>query len=74
MIHGCDCMTKKIILHFSDEKSAKEFKENWEMFSDNTKFASIKQKGGICILTYNCEPKKKSSLAPNSIFRGCQHC
>jgi len=64
---------KKIILHFFDEDSAIDFKKSWELFSDE-KFGSIEQKGNICIISYNANGEKKCSLAPNSIFRGCQHC
>lgn len=66
-------MIKKFILHFVDEKKASRFKESWESFI-NGNYGSIKQRGTICIIQYNCNSKKTCSL-PNSIFRGdCQYC
>jgi len=65
---------KKVVLHFFDEESAIAFKENWLSFSNNKEYSSIEQKGNICILYYACSSDKICSSAPNSIFRGCQHC
>lgn len=65
---------RKYTLHFRDAKHAEAFKEAWESFASNMKHGSIEQKGNTCILSYNCGNDKVCQIAPNSIFRGCQHC
>jgi len=64
---------RKIILHFFDEDSAMAFKKSWEAFKSKN-YGSIEQKGNICIIYYACNKVGVCSPAPNSIFRGCQHC